>query len=460
MRDHLAGAARGTRAVWPGGSPEAALDAWPDPETAPRVELEEVLERFVAGSTAQHHPGFVGQQLSAPPALAGPAAMVSAIVNNSAAIFEGAPAAVAMERRVVQWMLRKAGYGDGAAGILTSGGSLGAVTALLAMRQARMGGDSWRDGLSGSPPAAILVSAEAHYCNRRAVAVLGFGSRAVMPVATDARYAMASGALANAYREARAQGFTPVALIANAGSTATGTHDDLEAAADFCERHDLWLHVDAAHGGSALLSPRYAGRLRGIDRAHSVVWDAHKMLLMPSLCTAVLFRSAADLEATFRQQASYLLSGDDAPWYQPALRNFETTKPTFVLPLYAALRTLGERFLAEHVEYAYDLAEAFADEIGRRPVFELLIRPESNIVCFRRRATADSDALQLRLRESINRTGRFFVMKTTIAGATWLRVVLMNPATRLFHLRELLDELEAAEEVASSPTPSPGPSSR
>jgi L-2,4-diaminobutyrate decarboxylase len=442
-RDHLASAAAGTRTVWPGASPEAVLDAWPDPASAPPASIEQVLQDFLAGSTAQHHPGFVGQQLSTPPLLAGPVALVSTIVNNSAAIFEGAPVAVAMERRVVQWMLRTTGYEDGAAGILTSGGSLGALTALLAMRQAKVGEDVWRDGLAGSRPAAVLMSSESHYCNRRACAVLGFGSRAVIPVAVDTRFAIADGALHDAYQRALAGGMQPVAVVANAGSTATGSHDDLTAAADFCARHNLWLHVDAAHGGSALLSARYRDALQGIARADSIVWDAHKMMLMPSLCTAVLFRRAADLDATFRQQASYLMAGDDAPWYQPASRNFETTKPALVLPLYATLRTLGEAFLCRHVEYAYDLARAFAQEIERRPEFELLVRPESNIVCFRRRADsgADADRLQLRLREAVNGAGRFFVMRTTIAGVTWLRVVLMNPATRLSHLRQLLDDL-------------------
>jgi L-2,4-diaminobutyrate decarboxylase len=160
------------------------------------------------------------------------------------------------------------------------------------------------------------------------------------------------------------------------------------------------------------------------------------------MCTAVLFRDQAHLDSTFRQQATYLLSGPTASWYEPAARNFETTKPTIVLPLYLALRTLGVSFFGEYIDYIYDLARAFADELQSRPDFELLVRPESNIVCFRFRATPEkADALQLRLREAVNQRGRFFIMRTTMRGATWLRVVLMNPATRLADLRALLDEL-------------------
>ena len=372
--------------------------------------------------------------------------MLTTIVNNSAAIFEGAPAAVVLERRIVSWMNKKVGYSGEAGGILTSGGTLGALTALLAMRQARVGADSWHDGLAGAAPRAVLMSREAHYCNRRACAILGFGERAVFPVNVNARFALDLDSLAAAYQQAEDAGVRPVAVVANAGSTATGSHDDLDAIADFCATRRLWLHVDAAHGGSALLTPRYASLLRGIARADSIVWDVHKMMLMPSMCTAVLMRNAAHINQTFRQHASYLFSDREPPWYEPAARNFETTKPTFVIPLYVALRTLGVDYFARYVEYAYDLARAFAIEITTRPDFELLLQPESNIVCFRRRAAPgdDIDPLQLKLREAINRGGRFFIMRTTLGGATWLRVVLMNPATRLSDLRRLLDELAAA----------------
>lgn len=373
--------------------------------------------------------------------------MLAAILNNSAAIFEGAPVAVVLERRIISWMSRKVGHGAGAGGVLTSGGTLGALTALLAMRQARIGSDSWRDGLAGNQEYAVLVSGEAHYCNRRACAVLGLGERAVFPVDTDGSFAMDLRPLKAVHRQAIESGRRPVAVIANAGSTSTGSYDDLDAIATFCGEHGLWLHVDAAHGGGALLSPRYAPLLRGVERADSVVWDAHKMMLMPSLSTAVLVREAAHLDGAFSQHASYLLSDDGAPWYEPAGRTFETTKPALVLPLYVALRTLGAAFFAEHVEYAYDLARAFAEQVQNRDGFELLVRPQSNIVCFRRKAAPEeSDAVQLRLREAVNHRGRFFIMRTTLRDAIWLRVVLMNPATRLADLHELLDELSDISE--------------
>lgn len=444
LRGHLQRAAAGERAVWPASSPREVLERWPDPEADPAIEADRLLADVLAGSTCQHHPGFVGQQLSVPPPVVGPAAMVSTILNNSAAIFEGAPVAVALEHRMISWMARKAGYGGAAGGALTSGGTLGALTALLAMRQARAGRDSWDQGLAGGDRYAVMVSEQAHYCNRRACAVLGLGERAVIPVPTDRRFRIDLGSLRALVDQAREEGRTPIAVVANAGSTATGSHDDLAALAAFCRRQDLWCHVDAAHGGGALLSSKYAPLLRGIESADSIVWDVHKMMLMPNLCTAVLFRDARHLDAAFRQEASYLLSDVGAPWHQPAARNFETTKPTMVIPFYVALRSLGADFFAECLDYAYDLARAFAEEIEQRQEFELLVRPESNIVCFRLRAPAgDRDDLQLAVRDAVNRRGRFFIMRTMLRDAVWLRVVLMNPATRLAQLGQLLDEIRA-----------------
>jgi L-2,4-diaminobutyrate decarboxylase len=310
------------------------------------------------------------------------------------------------------------------------------------MRQAKMNSDVWHHGLWEAQPGAVLVCREAHYCNRRACAILGFGERFALPVETNENFTMNLSSLKAAYDQACSLGARPLAVVANAGSTATGTYDDLDAIAGFCEEHDLWLHVDAAHGGSALLSSRYAPLLRGIDRADTIVWDAHKLMLMPGMCTAVLFRDGAHLDNTFRQQAAYLLSSPTASWYEPAARNFETTKPAIVLPLYVALRTLGVSFFGDYIDYVYDLARAFADELESRTNFELLVRPESNIVCFRHRTMPEKvDALQLRLREAVNQQGRFFIMRTTMRGARWLRIVLMNPATRLADLRALLDDL-------------------
>ena len=141
-------------------------------------------------------------------------------------------------------------------------------------------------------------------------------------------------ALARATRAGR----KAIAVVASAGSTATGAFDPLEPVADFAQAHGLWFHVDGAHGAAASLSPKYRAQVKGIERADSVVWDAHKGLLMPALVTAVLFRDGARSFDAFSQEAHYLFhgDGDDArPYSDVGLRTLECTKEMMPLKVYA-----------------------------------------------------------------------------------------------------------------------------
>ena len=209
-----------------------------------------------------------------------------------------------------------------------------------------------------------------------------------------------------ALAQARRAGRHVLAVVASAGSTATGAVDPLEAVADFCARHGLWFHVDGAHGASAVLSPRYRGLLRGIERADSVVWDAHKMMLMPALITAVLFRDGARSFDAFAQEASYLFHGQqERAWHDVAQRTLECTKEMMALKLYTCLSVLGTRVFQDALEGSFDLARAFAHKLQAAEDFELAVEPECNIVCFRHTPRGvpegELDALQARLRETL-----------------------------------------------------------
>src|SRR5690606_32986824 len=152
-------------------------------------------------------------------------------------------------------------------------------------------------------PAAVLASEAAHYSLARAVKIMGWGEDAIAPVPQDERLRLRPECLGKALQHAHEQGRRVIAVVANACCTPTGAYDPLSAIAGFCATHNLWLHVDGAHGASACLSPKYRHRVAGVERADSVVWDAHKMMLMPAACTAVLFRDGAHAYAAFAQNA-------------------------------------------------------------------------------------------------------------------------------------------------------------
>lgn len=400
-----------------------------------------LLADYIEASQHLHHPGTMGHQVPGPLPVAALADAVAGLLNNSAAVYEMSPAATIIEREVVAWMCQTLGLGDGSGGVLTSGGSLGTLRALLAARQARVAGlDSHR--------LSLLVGAQAHYSVSRAAAVMGMAPEAVVPVPVDQNFRLDPGALAGALTQARRGGRTPLALVATAGSTAVGAFDPLEPAAEFCRVHNLWLHVDAAHGGAAALSPSLRWRLDGIGRADSVVWDGHKMLLLPSLVTGVLFRQADHCLDTFSQDASYLLGNDPREeWFNLSHQTLECTKNAMALKLWLALKVVGADAIGALVERLFALAGALAQRLTEADDFELALAPAANIVCFRhlpQGGAPDLNAHQSRLREAVIRGGSHYLVQTQLNGETHLRVTLMNPATTEAHLDGLLEALRAA----------------
>jgi L-2,4-diaminobutyrate decarboxylase len=242
----------------------------------------------------------------------------------------------------------------------------------------------------------------------------------------------------------RADGLRPMALTAAACATSTGLHDDLERVGRFCRERGIWFHVDAAHGASALLSPRHRGLLRGIEHADSVIWDAHKMLRTSSLCAAVLLRDGRRLEAAFQQEAVYLLYGGEDEGegdLGPDLlgRQLECTKAPLGLKVFLNLAWRGERGLGDYVGAQYDKAGRFFELIEGREGFECLFRPESNILCFR---YGRDGAEQVSLRERLLADGRFHLSSTEVDGERWLRMVVMAPATDEATIEALLDSIE------------------
>lgn len=449
LADYLARALAGGPGlpVLPRRPPAELLAQWPAQFAAGPSgdDVAALLPRVLAGSTHLHHPRYVGHQVTSPLPVAALWEMVSALLNNGMAVYEMGPVGTAMEQSLLRWMAGLLGLGAAADGVLTSGGSLGNLTALLAARQAKAGFDLWGRGAHAGPPLALLACEQAHYSVRRAAAILGLGEAGVVPVPADERFRMRPDRLDQARRAALAAGRRPFAVVASAGSTATGAFDPLEAVADFCGEHGLWLHVDGAHGAAVALSERLRPLVAGIGRADSVVWDAHKMLLVPALATAVLFREGGRSHATFAQEASYLYAGDGADENALDLgtRTFECTKRMLGLALYTALRRHGTGFFAAYLERCVDLAASFAARLREAPDFELATEPACNIVCFRLTPAGVGrgpalDALQERLRRRILDGGGFYLVQTRLPAGVFLRTTLIHPLTGEADLDALL----------------------
>ncbi len=436
---------RQVEAVLPDIVPLAMLDQWPaDFPDQGNGDWLKLVQQAVAQSNHLHHPRYVGHQTTAPLPLATLMEFVSDFLNNSSAVYEMGPADVAMEKRVIDWMAGVIGFDRHADGVFTSGGTIGNLTALLAARQVQSSTNAWTEGVDSKEGLAVLVSEQCHYSVSRAISIMGLGENAVHLLPVNDTFQIGLPDVEKTYRHLHQHGRKVMALVVNGCSTATGTYDPLEDLAAFCRQNHIWLHVDGAHGAVALLSKKYRGLLRGIEQADSVVWDAHKMLLMPALTTAVIFRNGDHSYDAFAQKASYLFSKSaHEEWYNFAHRTIECTKSMMGLKLYICLSVLGTRFFCDYVDAMYDLTQEFAQKIKARADFELAALPQSNIICFRylKRGLDESglNDLQQQIRNCILRTGRFYLVQTDLKGKRFLRCTIINPLTTIADLIELLD---------------------
>ena len=418
----------------------------PPPKSGQSVDeiLERIRTQIIPDANHLFHPRYVGHQIAGPLPAAVWTECITGALNQSLAVFEMSPVGTVLEHQVISWMCELAGFGAGSGGTLTSGGTEATFTALLAARNAAIP-DAWTNGVGADPP--VLVCGEhTHYAVTRAAAELGLGMRSVIAIPSR-DYKLDTRALATTLDDLARAGKRVMAVVATAGSTATGSFDDLDAIATLCETSGIWLHVDAAHGGSALLSPTHRHRLRGIERARSVAWDPHKMMLVPSQAGMLLVRDERDLDAAFSQRAPYLFhdARGERVWDQ-GTRSFMCSRRADVLKLWVALQRYGVDGLAELHDYFCALTRRMYEEIAERSDFQALHEPESNILCFRYMPSGSLGETALNelnrdLRESYNRSGHGWITATNLDGRRVLRVTIMNPRTTTADLRDILDAL-------------------
>jgi L-2,4-diaminobutyrate decarboxylase len=385
-------------------------------------------------------------------------------LNQSLAVWEMSPTATMIEHQIIGGLAKLAGYGAGAGGTLTSGGTEANFTAMLAARNAAVP-NAWEDGLGADPP-AVVYGEHAHYAVTRAIGQLGMGRRRGIPIPSR-DYRIDVDLLTAALDRLRNEKKQVMAVVASAGTTATGSFDDLEAVGKLCEERGIWLHVDGAHGASALLSSKRPRALNGLRYSRSLAWDPHKMMLLPLAAGMVLTRDEGDLERAFAQQAPYLFhAGKSKRIIDQGIRSFQCSRRADVLKLWFVMQRFGTSGLGQLYDHLCNTAQLLHDAIEERGDFENLHQPESNILCFRYLGAKNRkkpgtpmtssdveqiDALNRELRPRYNREGTGWITATVLGGRPVLRVTMMNPRTGAVHVKALLDGLAAkAKEIESA----------
>jgi len=412
--------------------------------------IEKLLQVYLSNTQHMHHPAYIGHQVAVPHPISGLADMIHGLVNNPMAIYEMGPAAAAIEKVVVNWMLEKIGWFKAdsiyesddtkiqGGGVLTHGGSLANLTAMLAAR-ARVESDIWTDGIEES--LYVLAPEMSHYSIARAVSIMGLGSKNLIPIPVNSREQVDPEKLYNRLHILRKQGKKVMAVTANACATSTGLYDPIDEIADICNTHGVWFHIDGAHGAGALLTKDYKHYMKGVEKADSIIWDAHKMLRTSALSAAVLFRNHEDLDNTFRQKGSYIFFEKEKLGYDFMYNTIECTKSALGTKIFWALAADGEQGIADYISTTYKNTLSFYELIQSQEDFECPCEPQSNILCFKYTGKNIDDEKQLRIRNELVMKGDFYITTTTIKGKRYQRLTVMNPLTGTEHIEKLLDAI-------------------
>jgi aromatic-L-amino-acid/L-tryptophan decarboxylase len=363
------------------------------------------------------------------------AELITRVYNRYTGVSALAPGAVALEQGVMRWLCRQFDLPPDAVGVMSTGGSMATLSALVAARE-RVLGEDFSDG-------TLYVTTHTHRSVAKAARVAGISAARVRVVPTSPDLRMDPEAAARMVAQDRAAGMRPAMLVGTAGTTDSGTIDDLERLADLCRAENLWFHVDGAYGGFFRLTTRGRRRLTGIDRADSIVLDPHKGLFLPFGTGVLLVRDHTTLQAAFGSEASYLQDLDvmqtfpDFNSLTPELTR-EARGPRLWLPLHLH----GVAAFRDALDEKLDLATDAYQSLSSDPRIETNDPPDLTVVTFRLRDGDEYD--NQRWLERINASRRVHLSSTRIGGRYTLRLCVLSHRTHHDRLEEAVELIRAS----------------
>lgn len=367
--------------------------------------------------------------------------LITSATNPYVGYWGGAPAMVQLEHTVVRWLAELVGLGDGAGGVLLSGGSLANLSALVTARKAMLDGDP-RVG-------TVYASDQVHHSVAKALMVGGFADDALRVVPSDDSYRIRLDLLAERIRADREAGRRPFCVVGSAGTTNTGAVDDLRALAGLARSERLWFHVDAAYGGCFALTERGKAALAGIELADTVVLDPHKSLFSPFGTGCLLARDPDALRRAHELHSDYIDGVVDTAEHGSAL-NFADLSPELSrgmrgLRVWLPLKLLGANAYRAALDEKLDLARYAAAQLEGMAGFELVARPQLSILAFRATQAGlgegELDQLNRDLLERVNARGKVHLSATNLNGKFTLRICVLSLRSHARAVDTCLDEL-------------------
>jgi glutamate/tyrosine decarboxylase-like PLP-dependent enzyme len=442
-------------------------------EAEPLEKLIEDCRTIIEASRHNGHPRFFGYVASPSTPAGAYADLLASALNQNVTSWRSAPAATMIEKQVLRWLGQCIGYGEDAEGLLTSGGSLANLNALLIAQRTKSGLDISSKGLwNAGAPMTLYASDHVHSSIAKAADILGLGRDYVRLVKTDDSFRLDVRDLREQLEADAAQGLRPFCLVGSAGTVMTGAVDPLALMADIAAEKDLWFHVDGAYGAPGMLDQKKRTLFDGMERADSISLDAHKWLYSPVDCGCLLLRDAGHARAAFNAgEVNYIKIHEQTEDESFAFWDYgiELSRRFRALKVWMMLRYYGVARVSAAISDDNALAEYWAAEVGAAEDFELLAPVTLSICCFRYvppgwRERLDSksveeramlkeklDHLNTRIMHRVQRGGRAYLSNATLSGNFALRACITNFHTTRADIRQTLDIIRdvAQKEVMS-----------
>jgi aromatic-L-amino-acid decarboxylase len=425
--------------------PGSVFAAIPDSPPSEPEDMKQIFSDFeniiMPGITHWQSPGFFAYfpaNTSFPSLLA---EMLSSALGAQCMKWETSPAATELEEAVMNWLRKMTGLPAGFEGVIQDTASTSTLCAILTAREKSASFEVNNKGMAAFQGMRVYCSTEAHSSVEKAVKIAGIGRENLVKIPTDKEFRMDPASLEKAITGDIQNGLRPVCVVAAIGTTGSTAVDPVEAIAGICSRYKIWLHVDAAYAGTALILPEYRYLLRGIERADSFVFNPHKWLFTNFDCSAYFVKDSETLVNTFKLVPEYLKSqisehvNDYSNWGIQLGRRFRALKLWFVI------RSFGVNRLQEKVRHNIALAQELKKRIEEHGQFEMLAPVEFGLVCFRFHPRGIDDtgilnSMNEKLLLEVNATGKVYITHTKLNGKYTLRMVTSQTHIEQSHIEQ------------------------
>jgi aromatic-L-amino-acid decarboxylase len=384
---------------------------------------------IMPGITHWQHPSFHAffPANSSPPSVL--AEMLMATLGAQCMIWQTSPAAAELEEVVMDWLRGMIGLPTEFTGVIQDTASTATLCSILTAREVKTDYGINQHGFDGAAKLTVYCSTETHFSIEKDVKIAGLGADNLRKIPVDSSFAMQPEALLAAIEEDLGAGFVPLCVVATIGTTGSTAIDPLRAIGEICKRYAVWLHVDAAHAGTALLLPEFRWMIDGIEYVDTFVFNPHKWMFTNFDCSAYFVRDEGALVRTFEIMPEYLKTSEKGgvknfrDWGIPLGRRFRALKLWFVI------RTYGMQGLQKLIRKHLGLAAEFLSWVEEAPDFEVLAPVPLNVICFRYKPEGFDEIDQLneinaRLLERINEVGQIYITHTKLRGVYALRMVI------------------------------------